>query len=178
MNGFEYFVGTPWLLWILVASTVLYTLLKQAAGGSEFVAQLLGPLGRRWSAARAARRDAVTLLAELSEKVVAQETQIQAMVRAHDANLWVVDLCRQVNALDVAVSELRKRGQIVDAFLVYDEEWHRRELLAIAAGDGRIPEVHKSYLEFEHEWITAAHNRRKEDKEGSGTNPAGGSVEP
>ena len=177
MNGFEYFVGTPWLLWILVASTVLYTLLKQAAGGSEFVAQLLGPLGRRWSAARAARRDAATLLSELSEKVVTQETQIQAMVRAHDSNLWVVDLRRQVNALDVAVSELRKRGRIVDAFLVYDEEWHRRELLAIAADGLRIPEVHKSYLEFEYAWLVA-HSRRKEDKEGSGTDPAGGSVEP
>lgn len=143
-------INAPWLLWILAGSTVAYTVLRQAAESSTFVAQLLGPLGKRWADARAKRRDTATLLADLQSRVAAQDHELAGL--NHDA--WNQDLKRQVEALDRAVTSLRHRAQVTDAYLVYDESWHRRERLAYGSDD-YVPTPHTSYLEFEADWINA-----------------------
>ena len=164
MNELITGVNSPWLLWILAGSTVGYTVLRQAAESSSFISQLLGPIGRKWTASRKVRRDEATLLIRLQSVVDDQVKELSALKERSRSDAWSNDLKRQVDSLDKAVKELRRRNQIVDAYLVYDEDWHRKEMLAFGA-DGYIMAPHKSYLEFEQDWVnkTLQGGRRKND---------------
>ena len=162
MNDAITAVNAPWLLWILAGSTVAYTVARQAAESYSAVAQLLGPLGRRWQQARQRRHTDATKLADLETKIIEQDRELAVMRDRLASDAWTADLRRQIAALDEAVTGLRRRDQIVDAFLVYDEEWHRRDLLG-RGNDSYEPAPHKSYLEFEADWLAAKRNRRSTD---------------
>lgn len=158
-------VDSPWLLWLLAGSTVAYTVLRQAAESSKVVADFLGPVGRRWASARAKRHEAAGMLIALQNRVDAQDKELSVLREQHSSDAWNADLKRQVDALDKAVIDLRRRGQIVDAYLVYDEDWHRRELLAYGT-TGYEPLQHRSFLEFEADWLSAKRDRRSTDRKG------------
>lgn len=145
-------VNAPWMLWLVAGSTVAYTILRQSAESSSAIAKLLGPLGRRWQQSRQRRRGVQAELDEFREQFAAQQRELAELRERYTTDAWITDLQRQVESLDKAVQALRRRNQIVDAYLVYDEEWHRTELLRFGAAD-YVMSPHKSYLEFEADWL-------------------------
>lgn len=157
-------LNAPWLLWILAGSTVAYTVLRQLAESSTAITKLLGPLGRRWQDARLRRNAAAAIIDDMRAQLAKQSDEIDELRDRYSTDAWIADLRRQIEALDKAVKELRRRGQIVDAYLVYDEEWHRTELLRHGASD-YVMSAHKSYLEFEADWLAAKRHRHR-DQEG------------
>lgn len=144
-------IDAPWLLWILAGSTVAYTVLRQLAESSEFVSQLLGPVGRKWAQSRSSRKDHASLLLEVAARLDDQAVELDRLRDHQVSDEWNRDLKRQVESLSNAVAGLRRRNQIVDAYLLYDEEWHRRELLVTAGSDNPLT-PHISFLEFEENW--------------------------
>lgn len=156
-------VDSPWMLWLIAAATVFYTIVRQASETWPVIAKALGPLGRRWTASRERRHREANALESLRETLAEQHQELTELKREHHSDAWNADLKRQVEALDKAVTELRRRNQIVDAYLVYDEAWHRTELLSHGT-DGYVPTPHKSYLQFEQEWLAAKHDRRSTDR--------------
>ena len=152
-------LNEPWLLWLVAGSTVAYTVLRQASESSVAIARLFGPIGQRWREARSRRRDTTAVLDGLRDQVAQQQREIALLRDRSDPDAWTQDLQRQVDALDTAVRDLRRRNQITDAYLVYDEEWHRRDLLRFGTPD-YAPAAHKSFLEFEADWLAAKRNRR------------------
>jgi hypothetical protein len=152
-------INTPWVLWLVAASTVTYTLLRQAAETSEWVARALGPIGRRWTAAREARHKAANLVTEMQEQLDSQERELAAL-RSRPPDAWSADLRRQVDALSAAVDGLRRRNQTTDAYLLYDEKWHRALNLATVDADPPTPK-HMSFLEFEDSWGGSAPDGRE-----------------
>ncbi|AEK08888.1 NrdH [Mycobacterium phage SirDuracell] len=114
----------PWL--ILVA--VFIMLIPQAVKAIETVKGLLAPLFERLTPA-AKRKD-----------------------RRDDINAKVADLEAQVTFLTEQVANLRARDRMYWAWVISDQEWHRKVELEAAERGWELPH-HVSFDEFYDEWI-------------------------
>ncbi len=141
----------------------VYSGLRMLAEQYDRVAKVLGPLGRRWTAARQQRIAKAANVAELTDKVdkLTETIDIQAReiawYRMRDDNAWTEDLQTQNRELRAIVRRLRDRQELDDAYNLYDTGWHRLADLSWEAAADRetiIRDVppHTSRLEFERQW--------------------------
>lgn len=144
--------GGP-LLGLLVVCAAVYTVTRVAAESFEVVAKILGPLGRRWQRLRDVRAEGGREVKALREKLARctkscerLQSRVGYLEQQRQDDKWNLDLQRQVALLDASVRRLRRRGEVTEAYLVYDSNWHLRQQLGQA-------EEHVVFLEFEQEWL-------------------------
>lgn len=145
-------IDAPWLLWLIAISAVAYTVLRELSESSKMIQQLLGPLGRHWARRQATRRQQAGMLTELQEAVEEQGREIHALQKLRTTDQWNEDLRRQTAELAYSVSQLRLKVSVLDAYLIYDEEWHRRESLRVAGTTDARLTPHIPFLLFEQYW--------------------------
>lgn len=148
-----------------------YAALRMAAEQFTPVAKALGPLGRRWTAAREARMAKAAREANLAKQVddlTAQlarannsneelERDIAWLRRMRDSDAYTQELMRQVDGLTKALDRERERRELTDAYIDYDIDWHRTADIAWRSSEDRnsvLAEVpsHMSLMAFARQW--------------------------
>lgn len=109
----------------------------------------------------------VTKLAGVHEGVIAMWPKVKGWlsVRGRDnadrnasVDYQIADLWRQVKFLEEQLSELRLRDECYWAWILSDQEWHRKyEFKAMELGWETIP--HLSFMEFRDMWLTRKFGR-------------------
>lgn len=147
------------ILLCLTFGFALYAAVRMLAESYAEVEKILGPLGRRWAAAKQQRtQDAITAVQlradnqRLTEQLDEKNREVQFLRDMQANDKWNADLRRQVDALAASMTLLRDRVDITDAYLIYDEQWHRHDQLS---RDDVVMEPHQSFLEFERRWKEA-----------------------
>jgi hypothetical protein len=125
----------PSALTLFAVGVALYVLARMTAEISERFAEILGPLGRKWIAARDRR------ISRMSQLELTEDLRNKLIAHLAETDL-TTDLQRQITALSTTLVRLRKREALTDAYLAYDHNWHRRNDLG-------EQEDHISFLEFE-----------------------------
>lgn len=120
----------------LLGCACVIWVLSKLAGAYEGVAKMIPVMGKVWRR-RAIRSDDATRL---------------------DGELK--DLRRQVTFLTRQLDELRNRDEMYWAWVLLDQDWHRREEFR-AVSENRTLEPHVSYMQFRDQWI-ATHPKREE----------------
>lgn len=83
--------------------------------------------------------------------------------RNRDVDFQIADLWRQVQFLEEQLAELRLRDEMYWAWILTDQEWHRRyEFHAAEQGLGTIP--HISFMDFRERWMTQRYGRQHENE--------------
>lgn len=150
-----------------------YALLRMAAESYEKVAKVLGPLGRRWSQAKAERLSRATNIIMLTDQLAVcdrkraaqrhvidvQNRELEFLRKMRDGDQWNKLLQRQIDRLSETVRVLMDRSEVTDAYIAMDTEWHRRADIIWAAGYDRetiereVP-PYKTFLAFERELLS------------------------
>lgn len=156
-------VDAPWLLLVIAIAVAASAVLRIMAESYEVVARLLGPLGKRWQDNKARRlqkvksveeleadvREKDTTITELRAEVLAAKRDASFLRDQRDNNAWTTDLRRQVEHLSREMTYLRRRGEMNDAYLRMDANYHLWESLG---RQGATP-TYVPYVEFERRWI-------------------------
>ena len=127
----------PTFAWVVPVVLIGFWVLRFAACANEPLRKALGGLGRYWEQS-----------AECKQK--------------RNAGEWRA-LREEVSALSSRVDDLQRRDEVYWAYVMYDEEWHRKydmELLAAA----KIQIRHLTFLEFREKWSTNR-NFTKDDQQ-------------
>lgn len=156
-------VDAPWLLLLIAIAVAASAVLRIMAESYEIVAKLLGPLGKRWQDNKARRlekvksieelesdnRDKDTTIAELRAELANAKRDNKFLRDQRDNNAWTTDLRRQVEHLSREMTYLRRRGEMNDAYLRMDANYHLWDSLG---RQGEAPQ-YVPYVEFERRWI-------------------------
>lgn len=161
-----------------------YALLRMAAEQFAPVAKALGPIGRRWTAARESRmakaarevtltKQVADLTAECDRRGVTIEEQAREIAwlrRMRDSDAYTQELMRQVDGLTTALDRERERRELTDAYLNYDVDWHRTADIAWRSSEDRnsiLTEVpaHMSLMAFGRQWRA---DRARQARDASG----------
>jgi len=118
-----------WVSASVLISTALIFILSKLSAAYEPVARLIPVLGKRWRArATSDGRDHLRIDSELK------------------------DLRRQINFLNVQLTELRVRDEMYWAWILSDQEWHRQHEFD-AAQRGHETNPHVSFMDFRDQWM-------------------------
>ena len=160
--------NAPWLLLVVIFLVVASSVVRVLSESFDGFAKILGPFGRRWQRKRDARVLEAETVEELRAKLITSETSLAEALNSvldarrdlsflrdqRDNNAWTQDLKKQVEQLSREMTYLRHRGEMNDAYLRQDADYHRWDALG-RPGD---PPEYVPYVEFERRWI-AAHGR-------------------
>lgn len=158
-------VGAPWLLWVAILIVFISSAARVGSEMSDTVAKIFGPVGRHWQKRRDARIDQAAAAEDLRAqliKVAAERDKaydealnlrrdLGYLRDQRDNNAWTRDQERQIQELTKSVTYLRNRGEMNDAYLRQDADYHRWDALG-RLGD---PPEYVSYVEFERRWIVS-----------------------
>ena len=125
-----------WLAALLIVVAVCGWALSKLAGAYEGVAKVIPVFGRIWRRRAMRNDDARRLDAELA------------------------DLRRIVDFQGKQLEELRNRDEMYWAWILTDQEWHRREEFK-AVSENRTLEPHLSFMQFRDNWL-ATHQKKEE----------------
>lgn len=112
----------PDLTAVAVLCYFLYIVTRALAGISDTFSKVLGPLGAWWR----------------NRRVI--------------SNSVLDDLSARVTYLDTQVKVLRYRDECYFAYMLTDQEWHRKHEL-LAAENGWNFDRHITFLEFRERWL-------------------------